>query len=228
VAVTAIKTKLRDDDTRRPPCARGTGRGYRSSHCAQCGLRTPLCLCAQLPHVETTTRVWFVMHWRESSKPSNTARLAMRLLSNSTCIERGRTLDSAGVVERTLEPLDPASCLLLYPSDDALPLDEVLSGERAAALNLIVPDGTWGQTRRWVRRETWLAPVRRVRLSRASHLPGYRLRHAAGPNLYSTFEATAIALSVIHGWALGDTLLTHFEQWQQRALASRSGGLACG
>ncbi len=168
----------------------------------------------------TQTEVVFVLHWRERSKPSNTTRLAHTLLPNSRILERGRSRQTACVVDSALRQLPPEDCLLLYPSEDAAPLTNA-----DTCKHLIVPDGTWGQTRRWLRRESCLQSLRRVCLSHEAPLPAYLLRRAPGPGLSSTFAATAFALACLESPLVATRLLEHFDEWQRRALRSRDGGL---
>src|SRR5690606_31062051 len=100
-----------------------------------------------------------------------------------------------GLVANALRALDPARSLVLYPSEDAISLDELSAP--GSYEHLIVPDGTWGQTRRWLRREPCLQGMRKVRIPTRAILTEYRLRRSPGPAFASTFVATAHALGAL-------------------------------
>jgi len=67
--------------------------------------------------------------------------------------ERGRTLD----VHDWFEPTHRA--FVLFPHADARILDRQLAEEDDRPIRLIVPDGTWRQARRMVRRVAGLAQL---------------------------------------------------------------------
>ena len=57
--------------------------------CARCRLVLCHCLCDLIPRVETRTHVVLILHQMEERKTSNTGRLALRCLPNSTLVIRG-------------------------------------------------------------------------------------------------------------------------------------------
>jgi len=151
-----------------------------------------LCLCALLPRLETRTRLVLFIHRYEDRKPTNTGRLAAECLANSEVIVRGEpALPAAAFV-------GPAGSrpLLLFPDDDAVPLDQLAPSP--APVTLIVPDGTWRQAQRVRTRVPGLREVPCVTLP-----PGpptrYRLRSEPRPGGLATMEAIARALGILEG-----------------------------
>lgn len=172
-------------------------------------------------------------HFCEIKKPTNTAKLAARVLARCRILELGalapgaefgRDAARAAGAELTqqLTALDPQRTLLLYPSDEAVPLDELLlQREPGQPLELLVPDGTWAATRRLVRRHPELQRLQAVRL--CERQSNYALRRNAVPGLLCTLEAIACALGVLDGSNVEAGLLAAFDTWQTAALAARHG-----
>lgn len=200
------------------------GRGYRSLRCAQCGLpqacrlATGDCPCARFVALENRTRVTILAHYSELRKPTNTSKLAALLLRRCRVLSIGDPRSPhAGNPRELIQQLDAERTLLLFPSPDAEPLATLTPG----AYELVVPDGTWAQTRRMVRR---YADLQRLRAVKVDFEPTrYLLRRNAESGLLCTLEAVARALSLLDGAALGRDLETAWLDWQTRALAMRTG-----
>lgn len=180
------------------------------------------CVCSALPHVENRTSIHLVVHWRELAKPSNTARLASAMLTRCNLLVRGGPNPEAGRrVESDLAALDSKRTWLLYPDVNAEPIERLMetigADERPTAL--VVPDGTWSQTRRLIRRYDALDQLKRVRLPDQDTL--YLLRRGRSPGLLCTIEAIALALNAIDGPSVGEPVLRGFRDWQTKALQLR-------
>jgi DTW domain-containing protein YfiP len=146
-----------------------------SIRCPGCRLHTDLCVCALLVPRPTRTRVVLVTHVRELSKPTNTGRLALACIEGARLVERGHR--DGGLASIACEP--DSQPLLLYPVPGAIPLDAWKTAQPAAAdrVTLVVPDGTWRQTKRVRYRIPGLAHLPSVCLP--TGLPSlFRLRHA--------------------------------------------------
>ncbi|NPC81537.1 DTW domain-containing protein, partial [Pyxidicoccus fallax] len=57
--------------------------------CDRCNLPSHLCLCAEIPRVETRTRFLLLQHVMEIAKKSNTGRVASLALANSRLLIHG-------------------------------------------------------------------------------------------------------------------------------------------
>jgi len=204
-----------------------TGRGYRSARCDGCGLRVELCICAKLPTFTIETRLHLTLHCQEVRKPSGTARLLRRLIpaSEFSTYGDGRNAEQSAASHSAVHEtrlLEPLPTLVLYPDLSAPTLNQV-SQEVRGPVRLVVPDGTWVQTRRWRRRDSTWSTARVVRID--DQQTDYQLRRSESPERLCTFEAVAFALGHLESQQLASDLLVWFEFWKRKALASRVGGL---
>lgn len=192
----------------------GGGRARGSPRCPRCRMHVPLCLCAGLPRIETETQLTLWTHVVELERPTNTGRLA------TLCLPEARVV-AAGGPESLRPELGPAPerrTYVLYPGPEALVLDKALAHEDPRPLRLIVPDGTWSQTRRFARQlASW------PRLVLPSGPPTrFRLRDAVkAPERICTLEAIARALGVIEGHHVEAALLGALERMVERTLFTR-------
>ena len=171
-------------------------------------------MCALCPRLTTRTRVVLFIHRSEERKPTNTGRLATECLTESEVHVRGHEEAPTPpfVVPRGMQPL------LLFPHEDAVPLDRVArTGEPVL---LIVPDGNWRQASKVRARVPGLLAVPSVSLP-LSAPSRYRLRteaHAAG---LATMEAIARALGILEGPEAERALQEVFAAMVDRTLWSR-------
>ncbi len=165
-----------------------------------------------------STRVLMLMHVREVTLPTNTARLAVRALPDSEIRLRGgldQRLNTDGFA------LPERQSLLLYPSDEAQELNaETLARFNGKPITLIVPDGSWRQARKVAVREPSLHGIPQVKLP-AGPPSRYRLRKEPNEQSVSTFEAIARALGVIEGAYAQRLLEDLFDMRVERTLWSR-------
>lgn len=164
------------------------------------------------------TQIALVMHRREVMKPSNTGGLALQLFPNSRRYVRGLP---EGPVDLSELENPGRRTWLLFPSETAEMLTSEMVAESARPITLVVPDGTWAQTRRAVRREPVLRRARHVLVP-----PGpptrYRLRREHLLGGLATAEAMARALGVIEGEVARRALEALFERHVERVLLERS------
>ncbi len=171
--------------------------------CPRCLRPQTHCLCPLIPHLDSRTRVLLLQHPSEVNHALNTARLAALGLSNSQLV--------VGEVFEDLPELlnQPGySACLLFPADDAQPLQTYAPGEQP--MLLVVPDGTWRKARKLLHLNPLLAALPRVTLANGG-VSRYRLRKAPGPGALSTVEAIAQALQVLEAPQSFDALLQPFE-----------------
>lgn len=134
-----------------------------------------------------------------------------------TGVQAEHTSRGANRLGRTMES-SPNTTWVLFPTETAAPLEEV-AGQ---VDTLIVPDGTWGQARRIVRRHARCKGLPAVRLSSPGRSQ-YALRRAPTETGLCTIEAVAEALRILEGDACADQMLSAFSLWRQRALLVRAG-----
>jgi DTW domain-containing protein YfiP len=157
------------------------------------------------------------MHETEQWRMSNTGYLATLMLPNSVLRihgERGRMLD----VHDWFEPTHRV--FVLFPDARARVLDSQLTEEDDRPIRLIVPDGTWRQARRMVRRVAGLAKVPRVTLPEGL-VSKYRLRKRQSTGGMCTFEAISEALCLLEGAHLHAPLVHVLSRFVERLLWHR-------
>jgi DTW domain-containing protein YfiP len=180
-------------------------------------MHASLCLCADIQPIKTRTQVAIILHETEQWRTSNTGYLATLMLPNSVLRihgERGRTLD----VRDWFEPTHRA--FVLFPHADARILDRQLAEEDDRPIRLIVPDGTWRQARRMVRRVAGLAKAPRVTLP-GGLVSKYRLRKRQSTGGMCTFEAISEALCLLEGPQLHAPLVHVLSRFVERLLWHR-------
>jgi DTW domain-containing protein YfiP len=180
-------------------------------------MHTDLCACEVLVPMKVATQLVVVAHRYEMRKPTSTGRLAVLCLEGARLCLRGRhgAPDDEVTFDANRTPL------FLFPCTDAVPLDQwrAARSDTAPAVTLIVPDGTWRQTKRVRRRVPGLAGMQAVSLPE-SHPSGYRLRHAHSADRLATLEAIACAFGILEGPAIEAHLMRAFHTVVERTLWS--------
>jgi len=187
-------------------------RGSRVVRCPGCGLHRRDCLCDEVPRLPCATPVVLFQHALDAARPSNTGRLVAAMLEGSETLIVGRP---GGVPP--WEPPEGRPRLVLHP--DGRPLGDE---DRRRRPCLLVPDGTWPQTRRMTQRVGWLREAEPVRVE--TQVPrGAVLRQPRRPGLLCTLEAVARALAVLESSDVAEAMLAVLDELVKRALARRHG-----
>lgn len=154
----------------------------------------------------TRTRIVFLQHPQEARKPTNSAPLACRILSNARIEPWARTVLPAW--------LDGA--ILLYPSPDATPLDpSELDGTRP----VVIPDGTWSQASRMASVLKSRPMLRRVLPEGARTT--WTVRQSADPERVSSAQAAALVLGLAGETEAAEALSEAVAEAGRRILAMR-------
>ena len=165
------------------------------TRCPRCFLQTPYCLCAEVPRVDTRTRVVIVRHSAEAYKPSNSGRLAALALTNCALLDYGapdQPLD-----DRELR--EPGTWLL-FPDGSTTSAPPSPPPRR-----LVVLDATWGQARRMHQRIAALRGMPTLALP-PPPTPPDQLRTPPRPDGLATIESIARALELLEGAAVAAPL----------------------
>ncbi|WP_253900117.1 tRNA-uridine aminocarboxypropyltransferase, partial [Corallococcus carmarthensis] len=159
----------------------------RPPRCSRCNLAKHLCLCDEVPRVETRTRFLFLQHVMEVSKRSNTGGVAALALANAKLLIHGAR---AGALD--MEALCEPGTWLLYPDGPTAPPDA------PAPRQVVVLDANWSQARRMTQRLPELRALPRLVLPPPE--PGLlRLRETSHPSGMSTLDAVARAVALLEG-----------------------------
>ena len=154
-------------------------------------MHASLCICALVPQLQTRTRLTLMVHFREARKPSNTGQLAARCLTRSAVEVIGKR-----GTQRVAPVLGNELPLLLFPSDDAVPIDRY--ADRDVPIALFVPDGNWHQASKMRPYGAAFDSIQRVTLCN-SGASEYRLREEPRAGGLATLEAIARALRALEG-----------------------------
>lgn len=185
--------------------------------CPGCEIRKPLCFCSLIPRISLQTRVIILMHSSEEVLTTNTARLASKALTNSEVRIHGR-LNEPLSFEGMFEP--GRTSLLLYPSPNSTELNAEFVAQIKEPVNLIVPDASWRQTTKFVRRHLSVPGLRHVRLP-AGPPSEYRLRAQNREHNLCTLEAIARAIGLLESHEAQSKLETLLKVLVERTLWSR-------
>ena len=127
----------------------------------------------------------------------------------------------------TREPLDLSDLIteryrtfLFYPAMDAVELDRELVAQDRTPIQLIVPDGTWGQAGKVQCRHHELKNVPRVKISTPDPSK-FHLRAQHRPEGMATLQAIAHGLGVIEGDLVKAQLMKLYEAKLERTLLGR-------
>ncbi len=189
----------------------------REHRCPGCEIRRPLCFCHLIPKIELQTRVIVLMHTSEEVLTTNSSRLAVKALTNSELRIHGRKgerLSSDGLT------VGSRPSLLLYPSVNAIELTPDFISQLPGPVTLIVPDGSWKQTQRIVRRQPTLFGIPHVKVPEGEPSQ-YRLRHQPNDNTLCTLEAIARAVGILESSEARRQLETLLNVMVERTLWSR-------
>jgi len=151
------------------------------SRCLDCGLHRHRCICASLEVHPTRVRIRFVQHIQELLKPTNSARLACRILSSAEIVAWDR------VAPPKLEP----EAILLYPLEGSLPLQPE---ELTESVSVVIPDGTWAQASR-IANVLGHGRVRARTLPLGNHSL-WTVRQCKDPERISSAQAAAVVLEL--------------------------------
>lgn len=175
------------------PAGRPRCRRRKAPRCGICGLHLRLCVCAELPRIALPFRIVLVQHGVEVDRPTNTGRLALRMLSNHALViygRRGVALETAPLQDEAFEHR------LLFPRAGATELSAAdFRPREGRPLSLAVADGTWAQASHMTRRIALLRQMPCVRLPPGP--PGlWTIRRPRRPDQLCTLEAITRVVAV--------------------------------
>lgn len=186
--------------------------------CPRCQIRPNLCFCEHIPKISTKTKISLIVHIKERVLSSNTAQLAHLSLENSEFFYRGLVnvpFDSTFELDQDYTPL------YLFPSEESVELTPELLKTIDGPVQLVVPDGSWRQAKKFHKRIPQFKNIQHVKLA---HIPEsiYELRKQRTEKGVCTLEAIAHALGVIENVDVKDELLKILKIKNERVKESRT------
>ena len=182
--------------------------------CEKCHLFSNHCICNLIVPLSTRSCVSLVITKGEIAKMTNTGRLAHLILKNSQ-------LKVFGLPEKPLMIEDflqeGYQNLLLYPGSQNH-FEKFLKIEEP--INLIVPDGNWGQAKKMAQKMAMLTPLTCVSLPLGA-LSEYVVRTHPDPQRICTIEAIYRSLCIIEKNPALEHLLQMFYIMRDRLLTMR-------
>lgn len=182
--------------------------------CPTCFLHRKRCICALIPKHDLKTRVSLIIHAKELKRTTNTGRLALHALVNSQIYVRGKTT----------ERLDLSSLLVpeyesyvLFPSEDASNLQDI---KPKKPIQLIVTDGNWRQASKLNTRHPELNHLPRVKIGTVNTAQHHLRKEHFGEGL-ATLEAIALALRIIEGDVVGNSMMALYQKKLAATLQGR-------
>lgn len=160
-----------------------------------------------------------LVHIKERNLSSNTALLAHRSLQNSEILFRGeinQDLNDVSFIKDNYHPL------YLYPTPDAVILDDELIKKFNKPIQLIVPDGTWRQAKKVHKRIDCLQNIQKVMLPKQSEKSIYELRKQKFEYGMCTLEAIAYAMRIVESEECFLSLLKILKIKNERVKQSRA------
>ncbi len=133
-----------------------TTRGQRSERCPRCNLPKQWCFCSQTEILDLPTQIILLRHPKEKFRSSGTGFLPSLCLKSFQIVEPEE-------LETLLKGLETPIALLFPPDGDSDGRLPDYSPNRMEGLKtMIVPDGSWSEARRMVRRSPELRQLPRV------------------------------------------------------------------
>lgn len=173
--------------------------------CNRCRRPASHCLCALIPDLPSRTEVLVLQHPDEVDHALNTANLAVLGLRNAT-LWVGEVFEA--LPDWLAEP-GYRPCLL-FPGEQARPINALGADEDRRPVRLVVPDGSWRKARKLLYLNPALQALPRVTLLDAPP-SRYRLRKAPMEGSLSTLEAIVEVLNVLEAPADYRELLKPFD-----------------
>ena len=182
--------------------------------CPTCFMHLERCICAHIPRLSLKTKVSLIVHHKELKRTTNTGRLALHALTNSSMHIRGegrQRMDLSHLLSPDYETY------VLYPSAEAIDL-EALTPQKP--VHLLVADGNWRQAGKVNQRHPEFRHLPRVRV-RPTTLAQYHLRQEHFQDGLSTIEAIALAIGTLEGKNAQNSLLALYQAKLHATLKGR-------
>jgi DTW domain-containing protein YfiP len=179
-------------------------------------MQEQICICELVPSIRSRCRWVFVLHDLERYKTTNTGYLAWRSIADAQlCWYRSR-------VEPTIPPVElpeERETWLLFPGrGEPVPAADLLTRDKP--LTIVIPDGTWSQTRKIVRTRPEFADLPCISLPEEAHAR-WSLRQETLESGMSTVDAVCWLMAALEGPEASAPLERVAEEMWRRTMTSR-------
>lgn len=192
--------------------------------CPHCRVNRLFCFCEHVTPTPCETKVSLLVHVRELSLASNTAHLVQRILPQSEILVRG-SMEEPLQLEKLIDA--DRTPLYLFPDESAEILDADFVKRHPGPYQLIVPDGSWRQAKKFKKREKVLQNIVSVKLQ-SDRVSEYVLRKEPSPHSLCTFEAVARALGILESSSIQAHMESIFKIMVDTFMRSRKGYVELG
>ncbi len=200
-----------------PPKIHNKGKRKTQDPCPVCFLHRDRCICEWIQSLTLKTKLTLVIHNSELRRTTNTGTLAVKALTNSELLVRGK-IDEPLDLSQTLS--EDYRSLLFYPCEEAIDLSAEFLSQSSLPIHLIVPDGNWRQASKVHYRHKEIEHLPRVMI-KAENTETHHLRAESSKEGMATLQAIAHAMGIIEGDAVKDELLKLYNIKLERTLLGR-------
>lgn len=192
-----------------------------NQYCAGCGLPESFCCCSTLQPAPCDLLLVLLLHENEPSRPSSTSRIIQQVVQGCKHYIWERRLPPEDLLELINNPTYQP--WLLFPEDRPVLAGRSRPFQRETGRTplVIVPDGTWKEVRKIVRKSPWLDHLPLLSFT-PENPTRYKLRRNPDEEHLCTAETVAELLRATGNEAGADSLeqgldhfLNHYKQWKQ-------------
>lgn len=129
------------------------------THCLDCGIAYKWCCCSQISSKESNVKVVLLLHENEPSRPTSTSKIILKTLPNAENYIWKRNEFPSTLIEQINDK--DTDAWLLFPADrpELKARQQAINIDHQRNTLIIVPDGTWKEVRKIVRKSPWLADL---------------------------------------------------------------------
>ncbi|MAW07829.1 MAG: hypothetical protein CME61_06045 [Halobacteriovoraceae bacterium] len=164
------------------------------NRCPKCYSMLVSCFCDQLTKVNSELSWSLIMYKKEYLLSSNTGRLALNTLPNCQLYLRG--LPNKKIPWEHIFN-SKKKFYFLFPSEDAIEPSQIEHKPRD--IHFIVPDGSWNQAKKVLKREPALRNIQCVKLPDRKYISNYHCRKQPRENFLCTYESMGIVIKELEG-----------------------------
>lgn len=196
---------------------------HGDQQCPQCGFRYQ-CVCHLWPSIDSSLSIVLISHPNELARSTNTGKLLQHSLANCRTFIWDRKQPDSELLACLHE--SPKIPLVLFPSDDSIELDRVISKHSQTDIydkyQFVILDSTWQEAAKMMRKSPWLNKLAKVHLS-STQLSRYSLRRNQQPGHLCTCEVGIELLSLFQDGQNANTLCDFFQHYLSVFKADKSG-----